>query len=91
MAITASRRGASHTICEHCGAQVADGGETCAACGMSQQLPQVRFQAKVIPFRPKKSPAPKVRKRRRATATLWWIIAIVVACVVIPYLTPVGR
>jgi hypothetical protein len=80
-------------ICEHCGSKVVDGGQVCAVCGMatSPPPPRPREVAKVVPFRPKKrtpEKAPQRAPRRRMSSALWWIIAIVVVALVVPYILP---
>lgn len=78
--------------CEHCGAKVVDGGQTCTACGMTSgpENPKPRQLAKVVPFRPKKRVPERSAKprRQRPNQTTWWIVVIVALCLLIPYLAP---
>lgn len=84
-------------ICERCGSKVVDGGAVCAVCGMATtpRQPRPRPPAKVVPFRPRKHVpekiVPSVARRRRLSPALWWIIAIVVAALLAPYIAPLIR
>lgn len=81
-------------ICEHCGSKVVDGGQVCAVCGMSSASlePRPRELAKVITLRTKRREKERVQHpkavRRRFAPALWWIIAIVVIALIVPYVLP---
>lgn len=76
-------------ICEHCGGTVVQSGQACAQCGMTaSRKPSPKSVGKVVPFRPRKRAHKRQPKIRRFSSTTWWILAIVIVSLLLPYLTP---
>ena len=83
--------GVTGMTCEHCGKFVEPSGGACPACGLSLKQPSHHPKSgKVVPFRPrpktpKKAPVPGPGGYRHKHRTLWWILAILVIAIAIPY------
>lgn len=79
-------------ICEHCGGTLVEGGETCAQCGMAMTGDAPKTLAKVVPFRPHQKARTHVpRKWPKASRATWWILAIIIVSLLVPYVIPLGR
>lgn len=79
------------TICEHCGASLASRQGFCPQCGRdSAEREAPRVAAKVISLAERRRVLRRPRPRRRPVVrgVLWWLIAILAAALILPYLLP---
>ncbi|MCL5066664.1 MAG: zinc-ribbon domain-containing protein [Firmicutes bacterium] len=76
-------------ICRHCGASLTSDETSCPQCGFDAQPLRIPPSAKIISLQQRRRVARRaLHVPKGMRSTLWWLLFIIVAALVIPYLMP---
>lgn len=80
------------TVCEHCGASLASRQGSCPQCGhgssVERETPRVAAKVISLSERRRVLRRPRPRQRPLVRGVLWWLVGILAAALILPYLLP---